>query len=230
MYDIHAHQKYTSYRHFCSSSLTYPSTCNVNGELCCGSCAEWETPWLGPDCPYGDQASWCATLSDSDCPLNGETCCDRCCEINGPAAGYTCDPTTTSTTSTTTTSQTTTVPTTTTPTTTTTHTITTTSTLTTTTAPPTTTTTTAPTTQVPTIPVPITSTTTAASATTTNFTADCPLGDITGEILDGLTCDTLSPRNCYEPDVQTKCCVTCPALRNPSFSTDCLYGDKHSAW
>ena len=64
------------------------------------------------------------------------------------------------------------------------------------------------------------------------ITADCPLGDRKGRIFTNsdLTCDTVVASDCYGTTVEAECCETCPSLQNPDLGSDCLYGDKLSAW
>ena len=82
---------YTNSAEKCSNVTR--SSCKQSSSVrskCCLSCPALETPWLGPDCPYGDQADWCTGLSAADCSVNGQVCCDTCCQHNGPADGYSC--------------------------------------------------------------------------------------------------------------------------------------------
>ena len=64
-------------------------------EKCCVTCPTFLTPWLGPNCEYGDKSTQCVGMSDLQCTVNVQLCCDTCCPVNGPEEGYSCtNPTT----------------------------------------------------------------------------------------------------------------------------------------
>ncbi|XP_055899455.1 zinc metalloproteinase-disintegrin-like VMP-III isoform X2 [Biomphalaria glabrata] len=55
---------------------------------------------------------------------------------------------------------------------------------------------------------------------------ECPLGDQPGPIINGQTCSTAHPANCYTTDFRLKCCNTCSKIK--SNNENCQYGDKRS--
>ena len=74
-----------------SETMRYPYNCYAHGSRCCESCVPHEKPWLGPDCLYGDRASWCPEIQNNaqECSPNwdGDYCCDSCCSLNGAPEG-----------------------------------------------------------------------------------------------------------------------------------------------
>ena len=82
-----------------NTNLTCANIENYNCEAdptirrkCCITCPTLQTPWLGPQCPYGDKNPRCSNLTQDLCSTFGDTCCQRCCLVNGPDPGYSCDP------------------------------------------------------------------------------------------------------------------------------------------
>jgi len=72
-------------------------------QLCCSSCEKFATPWLGPDCPYGDKNLFhsihsykktvCPEITLSQCsydPAVRTSCCQTCCEFSKPYLPFTC--------------------------------------------------------------------------------------------------------------------------------------------
>ena len=67
---------------------------------CCMTCKSLiATPWLGPDCANGDSFASCKSLNTrAECYLLGFVCCETCCPILGADPGYSCTPSTTTST------------------------------------------------------------------------------------------------------------------------------------